>query len=160
MEKYLNLIRRITWSFHKTTGLNWDDLFSEAVEGYYNAMDHYDPTKAGITTFVTIYVTNHMLNYIKKQKEINTPMFSIDAEEFTYLQSFEPAPFWESLSEDAQKIAEIICKYSQHFVCLNSDQVDQRVLQIMTHPKLGWTDERTFIGLKDLKQACNYKIVK
>ena len=154
MEKYINLIRKIAWSFHKTTGIDWDDLFSEAVEGYFNAMKHYDPKKAKITTFITIYMTNHLLNYIKKQKEINLPLTSIEIEDFYYIPTHNPIPFWQSLTQDAQKIAELICKYSQHFVCLDSDQAEQRVIQIMTHSKLGWTEERTLAGLKDLKQAC------
>lgn len=154
MEKYINLIRKIAWSFHKTTGLNWDDLFSAAVDGYFNAMDCYDAKKAGISTHLTMYLTYHMLNYIKKQKEINEPLTSIDAEEFYYIPTHNPIPFWESLTKDAQKIAELICKYSQYFVCLNSDQAEQRVIQLMTHSKVGWTEERTLTGLKDLKQAC------
>lgn len=159
MEKYLSLLRKIAWSFHKTTGLNWDDLFSEAIEGYFHAMEHYDPKKSRITTFVTIYVTNSLLNYIKKQKEINDPITSIDAEEFYFLPSNEPSPFWELLTKDAQKIADLICKYSQYFVCLNSEQAEQRVIQLMTHPKLGWTMKRTLAGLKELKQACGSSIV-
>lgn len=154
MEKYINLLRKIAWSFHKTTGLDWDDLFSETIEFYFQAMEHYDPKKAGITTFVSMYVTNGLLNYIKKQKEINEPLTSIDAEDFYYIPTHNPIPFWESLTKDAQKIAELICKYSQYFVCLNSDQAEQRVIQLMTHSKVGWTEERTLTGLKDLKQAC------
>jgi DNA-directed RNA polymerase specialized sigma24 family protein len=160
MEKYLNLIRKITWSFHKTTGLDWDDLFSEAVESYFRAMEHYDAEKSGITTFVSIYITHSLVNYIKKQKEINEPMTSIDEEDFYYLPSNEPSPFWEYLTQDAQKIADLICRYSKHFVCLDTEQAEQRVIQIMTHPKLGWSEERTLAGLRDLKQACGYRIEK
>jgi RNA polymerase sigma factor (sigma-70 family) len=154
MEKYLNLIRKIAWSFHKSTGIDWDDLFSEAVDCYFKALEHYDPKKSAITTFMYQYITNGLINYVNKQKEINEPLTSIDVEDFYYLPFHNPTPFWESLTKDAQRIAELIYKYSQYFVCLDSEQAEQRVIQIMTHSKLGWSKERTLAGLKDLKQAC------
>ena len=40
MEKYINLLRKIAWSFHKTTGLEWDNLFSETIQAYYKAMEN------------------------------------------------------------------------------------------------------------------------
>ena len=160
MEKHINLIRKIAWSFHKTTRIDWDDLFSEAVECYFKGLEVYDPKKSAITTFMYQYITNGLINYVNKYKAINEPLSSIDAEEFYYIPTHDPTPFWEYLSDDAQKIAKLIWKYSQHFVCLDSDQAEQRVIQIMTHPKLDWSEERTLAGLRDLKRACGCKIEK
>ena len=50
--KHLNLIRKIAWSFHKTTGLDWDELFQEATLSYLKALKTYDKKRGAITTYV------------------------------------------------------------------------------------------------------------
>ena len=152
MEKYINLLRKIAWSFHKTTGVEWDDLFSEAIQSYYKAMEKYDPKKGAVSTFITVYTTYHMLNYLKeveKEKAI-----SIDDTDLIYQPANNPSPFWEELTKDANEIAKVVLATSPKFVCLDLSQAEERITNIMSNQ--GWSIKRIETALYDLKLACDY----
>lgn len=75
----INMIRRIAWDFHFTTGLDFQDLFSEAILSYYEGVAAYDESRsAKITSFLYIRMKNHLINYCKNEKLKST--VSIDAE--------------------------------------------------------------------------------
>lgn len=75
----INMIRRLAWDFHFTTGLDFQDLFSEAILSYYEGVSAYDKSKgAKITSFLYIRMKNHLINYCKNEKLKST--ISIDAE--------------------------------------------------------------------------------
>lgn len=66
MVKYLNLIRKITWSFHYTTGIEWDELFSEASLAYCQAINSYKGNKGSKeSTWVYTCVKNQLQNFCK-----------------------------------------------------------------------------------------------
>jgi DNA-directed RNA polymerase specialized sigma subunit len=152
MEKYINLLRKIAWSFHKTSRLEWDELFSETIQAYYNAMEKYDPKKGAVSTFITVHITFHMLNYLKSTREKNA--LSIDDTDLIYQPANNPSPFWEELTKDANEIAKVVLSSSQKFVCLELNQVEERIINIMSNQ--GWSVERIESALYDLKQACDY----
>ena len=57
------LIRKIAWSYHKTTGVEYKELFSEASLGYCEALRLYDPTKnIKLNTYAWRTMT-HQLNH-------------------------------------------------------------------------------------------------
>jgi DNA-directed RNA polymerase specialized sigma subunit len=153
MQSYINLLRKIAWSFHKTSGLEWDDLFSETIQSYYKAMEEYDPRKGKITTHITTHITLHMINYLKAVKEKN--MESIDDTDLLYQPANNPSPFWEGLTKDANEIAKIVLASSQKFVCLDLNQVEERITNIMSCQ--GWSNKRIELALYDLKVACDYQ---
>jgi RNA polymerase sigma factor (sigma-70 family) len=67
--KNLDLIRNLAWSFNKTTGVDFDDLFSEACVAYTEAEKTYDATQgAQLTTWATIKIRNALIDYCKKER--------------------------------------------------------------------------------------------
>ena len=69
----LDIARRIAWSFHRTTGINYDDLFGEAILAYANALEArrrglYDPEIAAFTTYVYRAIQFRLRSAIKQRR--------------------------------------------------------------------------------------------
>jgi hypothetical protein len=153
----INLLRKIAWNFHKSTGLDWDDLFSEAVNAYYQVLDDYEPSKGKITTFLWIGVSNGLKNYLKKQKGIEEPLTSLEDGGVYYLPANNPIPFWESLTQEAQGIANMILTYANTFINIPPEDIDDFIFFIMR--KQSWSDNKIKVGLHDLKIACGVTFI-
>jgi len=78
----INLIRKIAWSFHKSTHLEFDDLFQEAAIAYHVALKSYDPAKGKITTFATHCILSHLKNYTRKELKVHGWLEHIDDDWF------------------------------------------------------------------------------
>jgi len=66
--KDLNLIRKVAWSFAKSTGQEFDELFSEATLSYMEALQSYNPEKAKLSTWAVKIMTNHLITFCAKQE--------------------------------------------------------------------------------------------
>lgn len=101
----INLIRKIAWSFHESTGLDWDDLFQEGALAYLEAMKTYDEKKGKITTYVWHCIVSRLKNYLKSEREYNHPLCSIEeARQELYYTSW----FWEKIPEELHEQVSII----------------------------------------------------
>lgn len=59
------LVRKLAWSFHRTTGIEYDDLVQEAAFCWYKwVVDNpqYDPRRCAFTTWATMCIKSHLLN--------------------------------------------------------------------------------------------------
>lgn len=66
--KHVNLIRKITWSFHNSSGIEWDELFSEACVAYYEALNSYDPMNSTKeSSWVYTCIQNQLKSFIKAE---------------------------------------------------------------------------------------------
>jgi RNA polymerase sigma factor (sigma-70 family) len=60
-----NLVRKIAWSFHRTTGWDYDDLYQQGCVLYLEAMSRYDPSSGTkFTTFAWIHMRNQLSDYV------------------------------------------------------------------------------------------------
>ncbi len=65
----INLIRKMAWSFHSTTGISYDELFSESALAYYEAKEKYTPEmKTKLTTWAFMIIKNRLINFCKSEK--------------------------------------------------------------------------------------------
>ena len=150
----INLIRKIAWSFHHSTGMDWDDLFQEASYYYVKALDSYDPSKGvKLSTYMWTAVSNYLKNYLETEQKHR--LISIDDTDLRYHPAKDPIPFWESLTTEAQEIGEYVLRNSMEFVCLKPEDVDFIVYFIFMHK--GWSPEKIEAGLLDLKRVCSTK---
>ncbi len=146
----INLLRKIAWSFHKSTGLNWDDLFSEACWLYCKALNSYNPSKGKLSTYVWWLVSSELKDYVKRyrlEKELCC-FFEDSKKDYPVSYSY----FFESLSNEAQTIAKLILTTPNKFVVLSSDKIEERIEHIMR--RRGWSEKKIQSGLNDLKLAC------
>jgi len=153
----INLIRKIAWSFHKTTGIEWEELFSEALYKYILLLKECDleenVNKGKISTHIWVSLSNCLKTYIKQHGKIHQPLEVLNNIDEMDWNSYNGAPFWENLTDEAHGVANLILKYSEHFVCLTPEQVKDRVTKILSN--LGWSIEKINAGLSDLEKACN-----
>ena len=66
---HLNLIRDLAWSYQKSTGIEWEELFGEACLGYAKALASYDSDNGTkITTWATFIMERHLNTYLKQKR--------------------------------------------------------------------------------------------
>lgn len=150
--EYLNLIRKIAWSFHQTTRLEWNDLFSKAIQSYYDALKKYDPAKSKITTYIHLYITLDLTNYIKQQKRINDSLSTLENTEVMYYLSGDDDSFFEGLSDDANVICKNIIKHSDLFIHLKATDTKFLFLIVKIMNEQHWPIQRIKAGIKEIKK--------
>jgi DNA-directed RNA polymerase specialized sigma subunit len=64
----IGLIKTTAYRFHKTTGLPYTDLLSEAGLAYTKAIKDYDPERGALSTLAVVYMTNHLSTYVTDEK--------------------------------------------------------------------------------------------
>ena len=114
-----------------------------------------DISKGKLSTYIWISISNCLKIYIEQYGKIKEPLERMDDMGELDRYSSNNHPFWEELTIEAQVVANLILKYSQHFVCLTPEQIEQRVINILS--KKGWSMEKILYGLNDLETVCNYK---
>jgi RNA polymerase sigma factor (sigma-70 family) len=113
------LIKKIAWSFNKTTGIEFEELLSEAYLAFAEALQNHDPEKAKLSTWATIKIRNHLTNFIKKK---TLPVTNLEDTELE--PGFTPAllksqKFWArtyDLSDDALSLIDMILKAPEEFI--------------------------------------------
>ena len=139
------LIQKLANSFAMTTGLDREDLFQEAYLAYLEAMKTYDPTRGAPTTHIWHCVSNHLRNYIKKQPQVNTiPLECYD-------QPVSSTPFWEKLSKDAIKIADIVLDSPKTFLELGKTHSPAKIKEILMNE--GWNKKKIQRSLSELQSV-------
>jgi DNA-directed RNA polymerase sigma subunit (sigma70/sigma32) len=163
--EHIGLIKKIAWSFSSSTGLEFDDLFQEAALAYCEALETFDPKNGKITTHMWMKISSHLKDYLKtteefkckrqqvkthqealamKQKRFSTEILDID-------RPISFTNFFDSLSEDAQRIATVIIETPELFDSIPQQEVIIRVTESLL--KKGIKMSRIWIGMKDLKLA-------
>ena len=147
----INLIRKIAWSFHRTTKVEWDDLFQEAALAYCEALKDYDPERGKISGYMWSVIANHLKSYLDKQEQLNKLLCSIEDNPVDV--PISSTPFFESLSREANQIADVILTAPKPFRVRSPKRAHQRIVKILRNK--GWSWRRVRIGIADLKLAFN-----
>jgi len=148
---HINLLYKIAWSFHATTGLEVDDLFQEAYFAYEYALKTYDPDKGvKFSSFLWTHISNQLKTYYIKQCKITNPLVGLDS---LCDISTNPEIFFEALTDDARMVADLVLATTKRFVELSRQEAKQRVFNIMRNR--GWTYGRIHYALINLKVACS-----
>ncbi len=67
----MEMIHRLAWSFHFTTGLDLDDLVGEASLAYCEALNTFDSTKdVKMTTYAYKRIQNRLIDFSRKEKQV------------------------------------------------------------------------------------------
>lgn len=149
--KHLNLIRKIAWSFHRTTGLEWDELFAEASYAYCCAIRAYDEDKGNLIKWLSGFLNKHLISFV--EKEMRDKFLSLD--ESWIDRPYNPTPFFEifdAMTKDVQEIAtmvlldpyvylEVSPKIARGIICRNLVREKQ------------WTWTRAWAGMRNIKIA-------
>lgn len=147
----INLIRKIAWSFHHSTGEDWDDLFQEAALAYCQALKSYNPKKGKITTYMWWSITSHLKSYLKYQEKQNGHILSVE-DLLTVDSPVNGSPLFESLSKEAIQIADMILSLPTVFDSMSPESAERNITRVLTKRK-GWSRKKAWCGIRDLKLA-------
>lgn len=157
MVKYLNLIRKITWSFHQTTGIEWDELFSEASLAYCEAINSYDETKKSKeSSWVFTCIESQLKNFCKyelRNKNIDGFIreWAADVEYTPDYEFYSPDRF-KDVSDDVRSIIFMLILSPKKYI--KSGEPPRSVFgKIRKDLKsvLGWTWPRIDKGLASFR---------
>src|SRR5690606_24956843 len=124
----LNIVRKVVWSYARSTGLDFDELCSEAYLAYLEAAPSYDPERGKKSTFIWRAVQNHINNLLKMKKEIPVDKEAMETllegrEELDPEQVVLAEECWEELFNSFSLEAKMICLLVNNGeVYLNTDK--------------------------------------
>jgi len=155
----LNLIRKVAWSFHKTTGLPFEELFSEASLAYAEAFSSFDPQKnIKFSTWAYKNMRQHLINFVKREYSFYS--FHLPVEESELLSQYErnnPIAMMEfrdwlkRLPSDLQTIAETVLEDSSP----NLPPKKEKGKVIKKLREKGWSWPRIRNGIRGMKEVLN-----
>ena len=140
----LNLIRKIAWSFHHSSGVEFEDLFSEACVAYFEGLENYDPSKGKITTFMWTHITHHLRNYFNKMYRKQPSL--VPMEELLNEPTYSITNLFEMLTPEAEEVAKIIIETSSE----TSFEITAQEWKYRKH-SISWTE--FMVGYKFLRSV-------
>lgn len=113
-QQYKKLLQSIAWSFHRTTGIDIDELIGEANIAFVHSFHSYQKNRAEKqSTFIQKTVSNHLTNYINKQARTCKSMEELTDVNMPRTNGIDHALLFREtlaeLSNEAQKIVHFIC---------------------------------------------------
>lgn len=151
-----DLIRNLAWSFHKTTGIDVDELIGEASIAYCKARNDWDKVSCKFSTYAFRCITNHLITYIGGIKEERRRQ----CEMMPYLQvpsrshASNFVDFLHSLPKDAKEVVQAILSAPRDFLSSNGKLARRKVLGkcLMN----GWSIGRAEKAIRTVKIALNH----
>jgi len=156
IEEDVNLLRKLAWQAARTTGLDFEDMFSEACIVYLEAEKRYDPSKSSKSTFIWSSVSKH-LRTLTNTTEQSLPLTfdaideSIDPEK-TILMQERWNELIASLSPEAQYIVERTLETSRKGLPIDKPKVCRGIIMRQLREE-GWSWSNIWRGFKELKAA-------
>jgi len=134
IEDYLDLLRKIAWSFHKTTGVEYDELFGEACLSYCENIKKYKRSKGAVTTFVYQSTINWFKEFLRNYQR------------FTYMEEINWDPitkvdydFLDDYTNNVSQVLTLADLYNMQD--RNNPSVNQRLLRVELKKK-GWDKQK------------------
>jgi len=159
-DEQLNIVRKVVWSYARSTGLDFDELCSEAYLAYLEAAPSYDPSRGKKTTFVWNVVRNRINNLLKMKKEVPVDKETIDmlieerdelGPEQVVLAEESWRELFESLSPDAKMIFFLL---NSSEVYINTDKPREARGIIARELKArGWPENKIWATFREIKQV-------
>ena len=156
----LNIVRKVVWSYVRSTGLDFDELCSEAYLAYLEAAPSYDPSRGKKTTFIWNVVRNHINNLLKMKKEVPMDKEAIDMlieekDELDPEQIILAEESWRELFESLSPDAKMICLLVNNGeVYLNTDKPREARGIIARELKArGWSGNKIWASFREIKQT-------
>ena len=157
-KKFEPMLHKLAWSFHRTTGLEVDDLFSEACVGFLRAFRTYDSTKGELGVRVWVMVSNHLSSYIRTQRSKPLPVYEfmedgmedprkdIEAQE-------DFADMVGRMSEEAQTLVRVVLSSPEEFLQASARATRGSLTRFLRGQ--GWSVETVARCFREVKAVLN-----
>jgi len=156
----LNIVRKVVWSYARSTGLDFDELCSEAYLAYLEAAPSYNPARGKKSTFIWNVVRNHINSLLKAKKEIPVDKEAIDMlieerDELDPEQVVLAEESWRELFESLSPDAKMICLLMNNGeVYVNTDKPREARGIIARELKArGWSENKIWATFREIKQT-------
>lgn len=160
MNDVINIIRKIVLSYTRSTGENFDDLYSEACLAYLEAAASYDPKKGKKSTYLWKVVTNRINSNLKAAAKRHE--FPYDAQDIGKLcqeDYIDPEQIviakecWsaltESFSPEAQEICAMITRREVELDVNKPREARGKIAKELR--KRGWSHPKIWAAFREIK---------
>ena len=148
----LNFLRKIAWSFHRSTNQEWDDLFQDIALIYLEALKDYDPEKGEVIPFVKSRIVNQMRNKWRKAIYSHIPTVPLCYANGVVLE--EP-DLLESLSHKETLVVRQILTNFDKYSMLTSRRAKEELGRVLVEEE-NWNWCQVWDVVKELKQTLSY----
>jgi len=146
MEQYIKMIYKIAWSFHRTTGIEFEELVSEATLLAVEANRKFDPENgASRSTFLYASVKNGLIGFTKN----NVRHENVD--DVFIKQAPESVDFMMELSDLSEAGKGIVAEVLQN---KGKFEKNNKIGFVEEHMRsIGWKYQDIWDGIKEIKQV-------
>jgi len=164
-DEMILVVKKLVWSFQKTTGLEFEDLLGEGFVALTDAMQTYNPNKGAMSTWVWSNVKAQLVKYTYKEKQEREKVYTEDLAFQLLLSSkacsiLDRAHFLERLSrtsEDTQTVCHMIFSHPEEYYVLPPKLARGKLKRKLREQ--GWIWSRIWDSFKEIKVALNETIV-
>lgn len=147
-EEHLNIIRSLAWSFHRTTGLDFEELFNEACFHYCRACTQYKGNKGTkFTSFLYPAIRSGLIDFSASEMEWLNCKHELVAEG-SQIPVYE---YWNELHADILEIIDWIQENDEKLARISPKKARGLVLNHFRDQ--GWTWPRIWEAFRNTKKT-------
>jgi len=138
----MNLIRKVAWSFHQTTGIPYEDLFSEACLAYCQSVSQYTrERKIKRVTWSFIFMKRKLIDYCRKENNYHLRVEFTEIIPDRYVEKSKPE--WVTKVEKDEYLSQIlfILTYKKYRDSLTPYKIKQLIKNDLIN-ELGWDEKQ------------------
>jgi RNA polymerase sigma factor (sigma-70 family) len=157
-KQYEPMLHKLAWSFHNTTGVDVDELFSEANIAFLKAYRTWKPEKGKLGLRVWVMTQNHLRSYLKKHGTKPLPVYEFVEEEMedpqNEMESREGfSDILSRLSSEAQDLVQVILSSPEEFMRESARATRGSLTRFLRTE--GWPVERIARCFREVKAVLN-----
>ena len=162
-----NLINKLAWKFCRSFGGRFEDIQAEANLLFVEAYNHYDETKAKLSTWLYHYIWGRLKNTLRKNRihcyQLPDDRFDEDDAHLEVLLKEPASPFFElmdSASDDVRDIIQLALfppavPFTDKDFQMGTSYCKARV-ELRSHLRnLGWTWDRIKESFTEIREILN-----
>ena len=128
----LDLARKVAWMYHRSSGIDHEELYSEALLAYAKALDAmrrgtFDPDRVKFTTYATTAMHNRLRSAIKQRKYQAFPFVPRDEKTPQTDREVTLLDLLDGLSEDARFAVDMVLESPLDFLSISRCAAGVRV---------------------------------
>ena len=136
------LLRKIAWTFSKSSRIDFEELLAEANLAYVEALRTHDDSKGKLTTYIWHSVEGKLRNYVSEEAK-HHGLSCDEVELLTYSE-----PYYERLTQNAQCVADVVLSSPDEFIHLKKPELRKQVIKTML--ARDYSFKTIFRGLREL----------
>lgn len=148
INKHLNLIRQIAWSFSTSTNMEYSELYSEGCLVWLENESGWNKSKGKITTYMWWCLQSGLKNFVLKQRKYKAPLLELTPKtDIPYMY----VPYLDKLPFEAIFIAKLVIKNPECYLYTSKKEALKTIENSLVSQ--GWEIVRIHEGFKQLENS-------